>query len=372
MSIQVEGKHLVKIHTGIYQRGTTYWIRYTGCDGRQVRETADSQKLRDAQDLLKIRHAQVVKGELEKISKIKNSAFFELATDYLNHCKHQKDYNNKSGIVNMLKKQFGDIPLNSFTIMQVENYQTEMLDAELSETTVNRKVAVLKHMFTKAVEWRKTTEEMSKTVHKVKMFKLDNDRLRFLSDEEIPELLKACDYVREFKNGKMEIQKQKHLKSLLILALNTGCRKEEILSLKWKQVDLKLGLLTLDKTKNGEKRHIPINETLAVLLVDLDKAKHASSSWVFHDPETGKRFIDVTHSFKTALKRANIEDCRFHDLRHTFASHLVMGGVDITTVSRLMGHKSLKMTLRYAHLAPMHFSNAVNTLNNIMREKAQN
>ncbi len=337
-----------------------------------MRESSNSKKLKVAENLLKIRHAEVVKGEHEKIAKITNSTFYELAKDYLNHCKHQKDYNNKLSIVKMLKQEFGDIPLNSFTIKNIENYQTGMLDAELSETTVNRKVAVLKHMFTKASEWKMTTEEVAKTVHSVKMYKLDNDRIRFLSDEEIQDLLKACDYVRTFKDGKTETQKQEHLKPILLFALNTGCRKEEILSLKWKQVDMKNSLISLDKTKNGEKRHISINEALKELLVGVEGKKHMNSTWVFHDQSTGKRFTDVTHSFKTAKKRAGIEDFRFHDLRHTFASHLVLSGVNIFTVSKLLGHKSVKMTMRYAHLDGKHFSNAVNTLNGIMKQKAQN
>ena len=359
-------------HKGIYQRGQSYWIRYTDCEGIQRREPTGSKRLRDAQDLLKIRQAEVVTGELEKISKIKNSSFFELATDYLNHSKYQKDYNNKLSIVNMLKKYFDNIPLKSFTVKMIEDYQTVLRDDEQSETTVNRKVAVLKHMFTKAADWNMTTEEMSKLVHRVKMFKLDNERLRFLSEDEIQHLYTACDYVRHFKNGKTEEPKQKHLKPIITFALNTGCRKEEILSLKWKQVDLKHGFVNLDKTKNGEKRHIPINETLNELLTGLKEKCPEGCQWVFIDEKSKKRLIDVSHSFITAKKRAGIEDFHFHDLRHTFASHLVMGGVDITTVSRLMGHKSLKMTLRYAHLAPMHLSNAVNTLNSIMSGKAQN
>ncbi|MDR3581640.1 MAG: site-specific integrase [Oryzomonas sp.] len=358
--------------TNIYPRGSIYWIRFTDCDGIQRRESSKSRKKKDAIDLLKIRQADVVKGTLQKYEKIKNRSFFELATDYLVHCRHQKDYRNKHSIVNMLKSYFGDIPLNSFSKKQIQMYQIDMLENEISETTVNRKVAVLKHMFTIAEEWGDTTEEMLKLVHEVKMYKLDNCRIRFLHDDEIPKLLDACDYLREFKNGKTEIQKQKHLKPILRFALNTGCRKQEILSLRWKQVDLKLGIVTLDKTKNGEKRHIPINETLNELLADMKEENKAGNQWVFHDPETGKRFTDVTHSFKTACKRAGIEDFHFHDLRHTFASHLVMSGVDLTTVSKLMGHKSLKMTLRYAHLAPQHFTKAVNTLNSIMKQKAQN
>ncbi len=83
---------------------------------------------------------------------------------------------------------------------------------------------------------------------------------------------------------------------------------------------------------------------------------------VFYDRKTGKQYQDVKRSFATACRKAGIRDFKFHDLRHTFASHLVMSGVDITTVSRLLGHRSLTMTLRYAHLAPNHLSKAVNML----------
>ena len=82
--------------------------------------------------------------------------------------------------------------------------------------------------------------------------------------------------------------------------------------------------------------------------------------------ETGKPYQNINRAFATALRRVKIQDFRFHDLRHTFASHLVMGGVDITTVSRLLGHKSLKMTLRYAHLSPSHIVNAVNVLDRVI------
>ena len=81
---------------------------------------------------------------------------------------------------------------------------------------------------------------------------------------------------------------------------------------------------------------------------------------------TGKRYRDIKHSFNSALKRAKIQDFHLHDLRHTFASHLVMAGVDLTTVSRLLGHKDIKMTLRYAHLAPSHMVKAVDILDSTL------
>jgi site-specific recombinase XerD len=90
--------------------------------------------------------------------------------------------------------------------------------------------------------------------------------------------------------------------------------------------------------------------------------------YVFFDPITGKPYQDVKRSFKTALRKAKISDFRFHDLRHCFASHLVMAGIDITTVRELLGHKTLTMTLRYAHLAPSHKVNAVNVLDSNLND----
>lgn len=348
----------------IYMRGCIYWIRYTGVDGKQVRESTKSDKLRDAQSFLKLREGEVAKGEQPDIVKIKNHSFSDLAEKYLEFCANQRDIRNKESLVGMLKSEFGNLPLKSFTLDLVERYQSRILQARLTETTANRKIAVLKHMFTKAADWCMVTEAICKTIHKVKLFKVDNARIRFLGDTEIKELLDACDHVRVLKSGKEEKKKQNHLKPIIIFALNSGCRREEILSLKWEQVDLRHGFINLVRTKNGERRQVPINDTLREMLQGL--VRRLDVPWVFFDSETGKRFTDVKRSFSTACKKAGIVDFHFHDLRHTFASHLVMGGVDLTTVSRLMGHKSLSMTLRYSHLAPSHLVSAVNVLNSTM------
>jgi len=124
---------------------------------------------------------------------------------------------------------------------------------------------------------------------------------------------------------------------------------------------MKHGFIRLDVTKNGERRDIPINNDLKAVLQGI--TRRLDIPYVFFDSTTGKPFQDVKRSFHTACRKAGITDLHFHDLRHTFASHLVMAGVDITTVSKLLGHKSLTMTLRYSHLAPNHLQNAVNMLN---------
>ena len=120
----------------------------------------------------------------------------------------------------------------------------------------------------------------------------------------------------------------------------------------------------LDITKNGERREIPINNTLRASLQSI--TRRIDVPYVFYDKTTGEPYRYIKRSFNTACRRAGIRDFRFHDLRHTFASHLVMAGVDITTVKELLGHKSLTMTLRYAHLAPSHKVKAVGVLDGVI------
>ena len=156
-----------------------------------------------------------------------------------------------------------------------------------------------------------------------------------------------------------------HLKPIVTVALHTGMHRGEILNLKWEQVDVKHGFILLEITKNGERREIPIDNTLMIMFNSMSRG--LESVYVFTDPRTGEPYKSVQTSFETALKRAKIRDFRFHDLRHTFASHLVMAGVDLTSIRELLGHKSLAMTMRYAHLAPGHKRRAVNMLDKVLK-----
>ena len=200
-------------------------------------------------------------------------------------------------------------------------------------------------MFTKAVEWEMIEQETLRRIRIVKQQKENNKRTRFLEIEECQILIDCA---------------EPHLKPILITALNTGMRKTEILTLTWENVDLNNGFILLNNTKNDERRDIPINETLRQMLINLPR--RLDVPYLFFDAVSGKHYIDVKTSFNTACRRAKIRDFRFHDLRHTFASHLVMAGVDIMTVKELLGHKTLAMTLRYAHLAPSHKTKALERL----------
>ncbi|HEC64360.1 MAG TPA: site-specific integrase [bacterium] len=213
--------------------------------------------------------------------------------------------------------------------------------SQVSNATVNREVACLKHIFTKAIEWGMVQKNPGK---KVKLLRERNTRLRYLDEKEITKLHDAC---------------AEHLKPIVTVALNTGMRKEEILSLKWKDVDFRSRIISILDTKNGESREIPINDSIYRTL--LVAKKLPDSPWVFCK-SNGKRYGNVRKAFEGARKRAGIVDFRFHDLRHTFASHLVMAGVDLRTVQELLGHKSFEMTLRYAHLSPEHKKAALDVL----------
>jgi integrase len=354
---------------GIYKRGKVYWIAYAGLDGKCIRESSRSDKYRKAEDLLIERRKSIREGKMPEVKRISNHSFNDLVTDYLKWSERQRAFKQKELIINQLKERFGPLPLRRFNTQLVETYQSERLKAGKKKVkseaiiankpaTVNRHIATLKHMFTKAVEWDMVEEETLKRIRRVKMLEENNRRLRYLSKEECQSLITVCDA---------------HLKPIVIMALNTGMRKGEILSLKWDNVDLTHGFILLDKTKNGERREIPINGTLKASLEKLykgttEKPRRIDVPYVFYAEKTGNRFVRIQRSFNTACRNAKIRDFRFHDLRHTFASQLVMAGIDLTTVKELLGHKDLTMTLRYAHLAPAHKVKAVDILDHTLTD----
>ncbi len=143
-------------------------------------------------------------------------------------------------------------------------------------------------------------------------------------------------------------------------ALHTGMRRSELFNLRWDDVNLRNRLIHVRDSKSGKPREIPIDDTLAATLRVLPS--RFGKGYVFPSPATGGRLTTVQRQFRNAVKTAEIENVRLHDLRHTFASHLVMNGVDIETVAELLGHASIVMTQRYAHLSPHHKTRAVKVL----------
>lgn len=342
---------------GLYLRGKIYWFTIMQNGKRtQLSTQTDNRKLAERIHAKAI--TEIHEGVWFDRAKVERQyTFTDLAERYATWAEgRQRSWQiSKKYMVKQLVSRFVNFKLSQFNTNIVEQFQTERLNKGNKPATVNRLLAAIKHMFTKACEWEMITEETLKRVHKVKFLHENNKRLRYLTKEECQSLINACD---------------KHLKPIVIAALNTGMRRGEIFSLNWNNIDLKHGFILLEKTKNGDRREIPINDTLKRTLQGL--ARRLDIPSVFCDHSTGKRYTDIKHSFNSACRRAGIHDSHFHDLRRTFASHLIMAGVDITTVKELLGHKTLTMTLRYAHLAPSHKVKAVDILDDTLNGKTEN
>ncbi len=343
---------------GLYRRkdSPVYWMSFTK-DGRSYNRSTGTEDKAIAQKIYDILKGKIAIGqwhpETVKVEK-REYTFRELTAKYLEWLKgRQKSEDRKRRFIKQLVEKFGDMELNMFSVEMLEQWQSARIAKGNEPSTANRLLATLKHMFTKAADWNMVSDQASKCVRKVKLLEENNKRLRYLSLNECNELVSSCDT---------------HLKPIVITALNTGMRRGEVLGLQWdKHIDLKHGFILLDKTKNGERREIPINKTLRETLTGL--TRRLDVPYVFYDPTTGKPYAEVRRSFNTALRLSKIHDFKFHDLRHTFASHLVMAGIDITTVKELLGHKTISMTLRYAHLAPSHKVKAIAVFDQILTGK---
>jgi len=323
---------------GIYKKEKNYFIDYY-VNGRRKREkVGPSKKL--AETVLQKRQLQVAEGKFLDIRQEKKVKLVDFIKEYLAFSKtnkRPKTYTLDQMATRNFLKLYDSLFLNEITSLHLEKYKNARLD-EVSASTVNRELDTFKSMFAMAEKWGYIHKNPAQNVKK---FKQPPGRLRYLSEDEIRKLLNEC--------------KTDYLRTILIIALNTGMRKGEILNLSWNDLDFNNRLIHIYETKNNERRDIPMNNFVFETLSSYRAKQPLSDGKIFP-------YLDVKKSFHGACAKAAIKDFRFHDLRHTFASHLVMGGVDLATVKELMGHKSIEMTLRYAHLSPDHRVNAVKVL----------
>ncbi|QBQ96302.1 site-specific integrase [Paraburkholderia pallida] len=280
-----------------------------------------------------------------------------------------------------LRKSFSehlDKPLGDFNAWIIEKWRSGRLKAGIGASTVNRDLSALRGLFSRALEWGVIAEHPMRTV---KALQAPSGKVRWLSDDEETRLRTALDARQERERAAREsanawrarrgyelmpdlrgVAFVDHLKPAVLISINTGLRQGELLKLDWQHVDLDRAILTVvdASAKSGKQRHIPLNdEALATLKAWREQCSHAV---VFASADGSVR-VDVKTAWQKLLKDAEITNFRWHDMRHHFASRLVMAGVDLNTVRELLGHADLTMTLRYAHLAPEHLSAAVAKLN---------
>jgi integrase len=259
--------------------------------------------------------------------------------------------------------------LDSITGRDLDQIRTGWMQSGNKPSTVNRKMGSISGLFSRAVEWEYISAH---PMEKLKALKVDSMGLvRYLDADESKRLREALDArqdearaERETANkwradrGKEQMQSllqlpfTDHLKPMVLVSLNTGMRRGELFDLKWSAVNFQTKTITVAgaTTKTSETRHIPMNKETDGTLKDWKK-QAANTRYVFPS-QAGGRLEDVKSAWLNLLERAKIEDFRWHDMRHDFASRLVMAGVPLNTVRDLLGHADIKMTLRYAHLAP--------------------
>jgi excisionase family DNA binding protein len=232
---------------------------------------------------------------------------------------------------------------------------------EVSKGTVDKDLAVLKAFFNWCIG---RGLAVSNPVRPVKLFREDNARLRYLTLEEYDRLLQAA----------RAIKTSPYLEEKIVLAAHTGLRRGSLFNLRWEQVDLVNRVMRVPRTKNGRTLSRPLNATALATLQKLDSARSPGSLSGYVFPHTtgtheGEPVKDIKNGFHAALALAEIDDFTWHDLRHTFASWLVMKGASLRSVGELLGHQSMKMTMRYAHLSPAFLSAEVRLLDQAVEPK---
>ena len=334
---------------GLVKRGKYWCMRFT-YHGRQVRRSTGTTDRRLAEAIVGKVRAQIVEGRFFETLEEKTRTFEELMARYLtDHAAKKAEPRHYHGYAKRLTGFFGGRTLAEITPKLIADYKARRYAVGLKPASINRELASLKKAFNLAVrEWEWCREN---PVSKVSMEREHNQRDRWLSVEEEGRLLQGC---------------APWLRELVSFALHTGMRMGEILELTWRGVDVNRRTVKVFRSKNGERRTIPINQTVLSVLKEKTRLRSLRTelvfcSKVFTPMESGH----LRRTFRLALSKAQIEDFHFHDLRHTFATRLVQAGVDLYKVQRLLGHKSPVMTQRYAHHYPESLRDGVEILDQV-------
>jgi integrase len=335
----------------VVRRGRTMWRARVKVGGRLVtayRARKDEAVAAEAA-LLKPHEAPVLPSHPVEVPTL--AAF---AAEYMTTTTDNKPStidSKRSILKHHLIPALGALRLDAIGSHQLESFKATKAASGLSKKTINNCLTVLRNMLDTAAEWR-----IIATTPRVKWLKVPRQRFRFLDFDEADRLVAAA-----------EADSLGH--AMIVVAINTGLRLGELLALRWDAVDLRAGRVHVREAaargvvgtpKSGRAREVPLNDTA---IAALRAHKHLRGPTVFCTD--GGRMLTKNEAkapLRRAQRRAGIVALGWHDLRHTFASHLVMRGVSIKAVQELLGHATIEMTMRYAHLAPTVTRDAVRTL----------
>jgi integrase len=347
---------------GVHQRaGTKGWYVEFEFQGERFRRAAQTTSRRKAEEVerrwRRDLHEQRLLGAIVPLS-LGEACDRYVATVLRPRCKPES-LKREEYLLRRLRRHFGDAAdLSEIKARDAVGLRDRLLGEGKAPATVNRYLAPLKAILRRAQsEWGAVA-----VIPAIKLLPLRNWRYRWLTEDEERRLLAAA---------------PDHLRALIIFLCDTGARLGEALTLTWSNVDLDRsprGIVRFMETKSGRPRAVPLTDRVAYLLRRWRSANAQDGERVFLyrpegrgdgacvNPGRPRPYRRPHRAWRTAAKAAGLADVRLHDLRHTFASRLVMRGVPLATVSRLLGHSSIHMTMRYAHLAPDAFDAAVGKL----------
>lgn len=335
---------------------TTYAvdIRLKGCPAQR----ASFKRLTDAKKWAQATEAAIREGRYFKTREAQRHTLTDMVVRYISsEVPKRKNQADRIREVQRWSSELGYLALADVTPDRIAGVRDKML-AEItsrgstrSPATVNRYLAALSHCFTIAVkEWGWLEDNPVRNVTKLKE---PRGRIRFLSEDEVingqfvegelTRLLRTC-----------KASDNTYLYPVMVLALSTGARRGEITGLQWKDVDLQRGRITLYDTKNGETRVVSVAGHALELLKQHAKVRPINTALLFPGKVKRDQPMDLRTPWETALQKAGVTDFRFHDLRHSAASYLAMNGASLAEIAETLGHKTLVMVKRYAHLSEAH------------------
>jgi integrase len=357
-------KRTIEKHKGVYEKhpGTgIWWIRYTDAKGKRVTESIGRHG--DAVTLYQQRMTEKRTGLLTPIGKsARGVKFSALVDDAIKHNKdNRKDNRNFAQRIEVARAHFGTRAADTITPQEIDEWLSGMVNLRfgtpLNNATRNRYKAAISKAYALGNRHGKVSTNPARFVEKKKE---SAGRVRFLSHNE------------ETRLRKIITANRPHCLYQLDIALNTGMRKGEQFGVTWEQVDMERGFIHLEETKNGSSRYVHLNDTALASLKALQAARECKGMafpTLFYDHRC-QPIHDPREWFNLSCIEAKITGLTWHGLRHTFASRLVMAGVDLVSVKELMGHKTIAMTAKYSHLAPEHLKSAINMLGGKVQQSA--
>jgi site-specific recombinase XerD len=334
----------------MYKRAGVWWTCFRR-NGRKIQKSLETPDKMLAKDIEATIRKEIIEEKYFDKPIGHNKTFKQLTEKFMREYAPKRSINMQKSYSASLKHLipfFGDLTLLSISRKKISRYKVLRRDEGAKPATINRELAMFSKAFNLAVdewEWLK-----DKPFPKISKEEENNERDRWLTKDEERELLENC---------------PKWLREIVVFALNTGLRQDELLSIEWSRVNLLRKTVLINNTKNGKPKTIPLNR-IAIDVIEQkseEKVRRLKNDFVFvgsHGTKINNSYL--IRIFRKVLNKAGIENFRFHDLRHTFATRLAQKSVDLYKISKLLGHEDISTTQRYAHHCPESLRDGVEIL----------